>query len=78
MVNSLSQCSGAEDEPLEEVLRHSVDEKTFQEWTEFISGPVAEQNKKNDIKLVKKIKKIIKLKNCGGSFWFTKPLITLH
>lgn len=33
-------------------LQSELDEDTFQRWSEFITGPVAEMNKKNDTNLV--------------------------
>ena len=33
-------------------LQSELDEDTFQRWSEFLTGPVAEMNKKNDTNLV--------------------------
>ena len=34
-------------------LQEELDEETYQRWTQFIEGPVAEMNKKNSTNLVR-------------------------
>ena len=36
----------------DERLQGELDRDTYEMWTEFISGPIAEMNKKNDTNLV--------------------------
>ena len=44
--------SGDTDEQLRDVLKTNLSKEMFSRWSDFLSGPVADQNKKNDTNLV--------------------------
>ncbi|XP_064396518.1 serine/threonine-protein phosphatase 6 regulatory subunit 3-like isoform X2 [Halichondria panicea] len=50
IINSLVRC-GEGDESLREALKISLDEDTQQQWNNFIIGPIAELNKRNETNL---------------------------
>eukprot|EP00731_Ephydatia_muelleri_P037390 Em0458g2a len=43
--------SGDTDEQLRDVLKTNLSKEMFSRWSDFLSGPVADQNKKNDTNL---------------------------
>ena len=51
IANSLVR-SGEGEEKLHELLKASLDEKTQEMWSRFLSGQLAEMNKKNETNLV--------------------------
>ena len=51
ITNTLVQCREG-DEQLRTVMEEALDEDTQQRWNDFLSGSVADMNKKNETNLV--------------------------
>ena len=51
IVNCLAM-SGDADEQLRELLKTTLSKEMFSRWNDFLNGPVADQNKKNETNLV--------------------------
>lgn len=51
ITNRFVEC-GEGDEQLMSLMKLSLDEATQQRWNDFLSGPIADMNKKNETNLV--------------------------
>ena len=51
IVNSVA-VSGNADDQLRDLLRATLSKEMFNRWNDFLEGPVADQNKKNETNLV--------------------------
>ena len=51
ITNRFVEC-GEGDEQLKSLMKLSMDEATQQRWDDFLSGPIADMNRKNETNLV--------------------------